>query len=287
MFETNDTAAPALCPRDNSCLFAFVKGADGKVGLYLNLRSTVSGVQTSCKLADVDATAGGTYLCFATIEVGTGKNGAERIRAFGVNVNDVTEQHIGRWAPSDAGRGGAVECELIGETSYPKHLAVGGQDCSPSFRFEEYARHRIDYCDVVSDLFVERYVLPLRDWCRRNGLLSSGHFVDDETIASASGLERGELCIGKVRYERMISKSFRLTRGRARSHWVTGVGPWAMTSAARSSTAQLTFRRSSGMRKSTSGRFVGRFLSRSTVRTCWDVMPPLTGGGFASRPVRT
>lgn len=35
--ETNNTAAPALCPRDNSCLFAFVKGADGKVGLYLNL----------------------------------------------------------------------------------------------------------------------------------------------------------------------------------------------------------------------------------------------------------
>ena len=66
---------------------------------------------------------------------------------------------------------------------------------------------------------------------------------------SASGLERGELCIGKVRYERMISKSFRLTRNRARSHWGTGVGPWAMTSAARSSTAQLTFRRSSGMRK--------------------------------------
>ena len=147
--ETNDTAAPALCPRDNSCLFAFVKGADGKVGLYLNLRSTVSGAQTSCKLADVDATAGGTYLCFATIEVGTGKNGAERIRAFGVNVNDVTEQNIARWAPSDAGRGGTVECELIGETSYPKHLAVGGQDCSSSFCFDEFALSLGDWYPLV------------------------------------------------------------------------------------------------------------------------------------------
>ena len=45
---------------------------------------------------------------------------------------------------------------------------------------EAYARHRIDYCDVISDLFVERYVLPVRDWCRKNGLLSSGHFCGDE-----------------------------------------------------------------------------------------------------------
>ena len=45
---------------------------------------------------------------------------------------------------------------------------------------EAYARHRIDYCDVISDLFVERYVLPLRTWCRKNGLLSSGHFCSDE-----------------------------------------------------------------------------------------------------------
>ena len=45
---------------------------------------------------------------------------------------------------------------------------------------ETYARHRIDYCDVVSDLFVERYVLPLRAWCRKNGLLSSGHFCSDD-----------------------------------------------------------------------------------------------------------
>lgn len=52
---------------------------------------------------------------------------------------------------------------------------------------EEYARHRIDYCDVISDLFVERYTLPLRAWCRRNGLLSSGHFCGDDgpSVSSA------------------------------------------------------------------------------------------------------
>jgi hypothetical protein len=66
-----------------------------------------------------------------------------------VNVNDVTEQHIGRWAPSDAGRGGTVECELIGETSYPKHLAVGGQDCSSSFCFDEFAMSLGDWYPLV------------------------------------------------------------------------------------------------------------------------------------------
>ncbi len=38
---------------------------------------------------------------------------------------------------------------------------------------------RLDYFEVVSDLFVERYMLPIRDWCRAHGIKSSGH-VDGE-----------------------------------------------------------------------------------------------------------
>ena len=34
---------------------------------------------------------------------------------------------------------------------------------------------RIDYFDVRADLFLERYMLPIRDWCHANGMLSSGH----------------------------------------------------------------------------------------------------------------
>ena len=37
------------------------------------------------------------------------------------------------------------------------------------------ARVRIDFFDVRADLFLERYMLPLRDWCHANGMLSSGH----------------------------------------------------------------------------------------------------------------
>lgn len=149
IIEGNDTAAPALCPRDNSCLFAFVKGADGKIGLYLNLRSTVNGAQTSYKLADVDTAVGGTYLCFATIEIGAGVNGTEKIRAFGVDVNGVTEQYIEKWAPSNASKVNALECELISEASYPKHLAVGGQDCGSSFKFDEFALSVGDWYPLV------------------------------------------------------------------------------------------------------------------------------------------
>lgn len=43
----------------------------------------------------------------------------------------------------------------------------------------ELVPHRIAYYEVISDLFVERFMLPLRSWCRANGLLSSGH-VDGE-----------------------------------------------------------------------------------------------------------
>ena len=137
--ETGSSEAPALCQRDNSCLFAVVKGSDGNVGLYLNLRSTAESDPVSYKLANVDA-AGGTYLCFATIEVGTGTDGKERIRAFGINVKDVKEQNIANWAPENP-KDEAIECELIdsASASHPKQLAVGGSVCGDSFKFDEFA----------------------------------------------------------------------------------------------------------------------------------------------------
>ena len=39
---------------------------------------------------------------------------------------------------------------------------------------------RIDYLDVLADLFVERYVEPLRAWCRSRGLLSGGHYGGED-----------------------------------------------------------------------------------------------------------
>ncbi len=45
---------------------------------------------------------------------------------------------------------------------------------------------RIDFYDVWSQLFVERYFIPIRDWCRENGLLSGGHIGgEDEPIGNA------------------------------------------------------------------------------------------------------
>ena len=34
----------------------------------------------------------------------------------------------------------------------------------------------LDYREVLGDLFVDRFVGPIRDWCRKNGLESGGHF---------------------------------------------------------------------------------------------------------------
>lgn len=56
--------------------------------------------------------------------------------------------------------------------------------------YESIARRslRIDFHDACSRLFVERYLLPIRDWCRKNGLLSGGHFGgDDEAHYNANG----------------------------------------------------------------------------------------------------
>ena len=38
----------------------------------------------------------------------------------------------------------------------------------------------LDYREVMADLFEERFLLPIREWCRRNGLLSGGHLEGED-----------------------------------------------------------------------------------------------------------
>ncbi|MBR7131672.1 MAG: hypothetical protein IKC82_06800 [Lentisphaeria bacterium] len=40
---------------------------------------------------------------------------------------------------------------------------------------------RVDFHDVRTQLFIERFMLPIRDWCRKNGMLSGGHFDGEDT----------------------------------------------------------------------------------------------------------
>lgn len=52
----------------------------------------------------------------------------------------------------------------------------------------EISRARIDYHEVMSDLFRERFLLPIRKWCRRNGLISGGHLnIDHEMAGNVKG----------------------------------------------------------------------------------------------------
>ena len=52
---------------------------------------------------------------------------------------------------------------------------------------------RIDIADVRADLFVERYFLPLRDWCRRHGMLSGGHINNEDGPQNGSIMGHGSL----------------------------------------------------------------------------------------------
>ena len=47
---------------------------------------------------------------------------------------------------------------------------------------EEVKKARIDYYEVLCQLFLERFVLPCRDWCRQNKLLYGGHFDGDDDM---------------------------------------------------------------------------------------------------------
>jgi len=60
-------------------------------------------------------------------------------------------------------------------------------------RHDRAAQIRIDFYDVWSQLFVERYLDPIRNWCAENGLLSSGHFGGEDDFATNAGSGFGHL----------------------------------------------------------------------------------------------
>jgi hypothetical protein len=45
---------------------------------------------------------------------------------------------------------------------------------------DKLARLRIDYNDVMADLFVERFLAPIQTWCRNHGMLSGGHLNGED-----------------------------------------------------------------------------------------------------------
>lgn len=52
---------------------------------------------------------------------------------------------------------------------------------------EDVLQARIDFADLRSQLFVERFVKPIQDWCHAHGILSSGHFnIDHEPRGNGS-----------------------------------------------------------------------------------------------------
>ena len=53
---------------------------------------------------------------------------------------------------------------------YLRDLLVSADDMT-----DDIKRVRIDFMDLRSRLFNERYLLPIREWCHANGLKSSGH----------------------------------------------------------------------------------------------------------------
>ena len=57
----------------------------------------------------------------------------------------------------------------------------------------DVARARIDYFDVKGQLFAERYLGVIQDWCRRNGLRSSGHMNGEDIPEAATRYGYGDL----------------------------------------------------------------------------------------------
>ena len=55
------------------------------------------------------------------------------------------------------------------------------------------AQVRIDVMDVKADMFVERYLAPVRDWCRAHGTMSGGHLNNEDDPERALDRSHGSL----------------------------------------------------------------------------------------------
>lgn len=52
------------------------------------------------------------------------------------------------------------------------------------------------YHDVCAQVFLENYFIPIQDWCRENGMLSTGHLdCEDETLGHLNGLHYAMRCL--------------------------------------------------------------------------------------------
>jgi len=55
------------------------------------------------------------------------------------------------------------------------------------------AQVRIDVMDVKADMFVERYLAPIRDWCLAHGVMSGGHLNNEDDPERALDRSHGSL----------------------------------------------------------------------------------------------
>ena len=49
---------------------------------------------------------------------------------------------------------------------------------------EKLGKTRIDYIDLTCNLFNERFMAPINDWCEENGMIYTGHVLHENSLAS-------------------------------------------------------------------------------------------------------
>ena len=72
---------------------------------------------------------------------------------------------------------------------FAKDLLAAGDNVTD----DRIAKLRIDYHEVRADLFYERFMLPIRDWCRAHGMISGGHLNGEDVPELTASYGHGDL----------------------------------------------------------------------------------------------
>ncbi len=49
---------------------------------------------------------------------------------------------------------------------------------------EKFSKVKYDYVELVEELFIERFITPIAEWCRANGLQFTGHMLHEDWLAA-------------------------------------------------------------------------------------------------------
>lgn len=100
------------------------------------------------------------------------------------------EPHRGHCLDDLKDENGVISCSMCWTDDLFNEFKIRyGYDARPiipelyyRFKGEKVAKIKLDYIDLANNLFIERFVKPINDWCEAHNMILTGHFLHENSL---------------------------------------------------------------------------------------------------------